>query len=776
MSIHHPDNQPGNRFFCYVFLAAVSLFLCIGFVGCDDDSEGDPEKGDVLTLDDGASMEFPPGFSTEDNPATFEKVAEATGTVTDDRKNISAEYLLTIDSDVPISNKLTVTIPLAAELIPGTADAATIAPEYFNETAGTWIPIGGLKLFDAESNTIKFDIPVDIEVEQTFLEPSSPADESSLNGIGTKKLALRKVNFQRKYRVSSWLFTSALRVNRQGSKFTIVYYPASLNKSYSVKSDDAWNSNTGNAADPEVEDFIEDLDAALNQAYQGILTIQSSGGALFAPLYGYQFKVYVTDTGDAAGDSPLGGSMSISNSRIESWEDLLSTAAHELVHVFQGQYYLKGKMGGLVHMIFSQHRWFIESTAHYFASLAINASTASRSDIYRDPNPIDYLSVPITAWNDSSMYAVAHFLDWIGEKYGTPVVADVLKVPAPTTPLKGLANSISKSGEERGLSMAFQDYGRAIATKPEGFANMHRDFRNQMEGHSLRRYQLSAKIGNRRYQPSFLNEKLTFITFRKKIPLLSMGFVDIGMRNNSSALLVIDAPLASGSAIEVYTYDVMGETDAVFEGRSPIDDYSGNALTVKDCGRGFACTGFTQIMINTDMFDSYEANNAYYILVPPVVTAVAKGSVTFSTKGLGNIPPDYIKGYNVLRPTENGAYLTLNESDPIDLSGEGEMTYKHDVIQEGDAILVQVVDKHNHVWPETVTEEAQGFWMACSTVEDGVSRLGCVKYEGVAVDSTTTEFINDAMLQCILAGFKRYQAVSFESEPECKSWLSGASS
>ncbi len=94
--------------------------------------------------------------------------------------------------------------------------------------------------------------------------------------------------------------------------------------------------------------------------------------------------------------------MKISNSRIEGLEDLKGVAAHELVHVLQGQYYFGGTAGNVIGL-FSGNRWFIEAAANYYAALAVGMDSAAFMRFIAKDGYATYLSQPITIEDDNSM-------------------------------------------------------------------------------------------------------------------------------------------------------------------------------------------------------------------------------------------------------------------------------------------------------------------------------------------------------------------------------------
>jgi hypothetical protein len=89
----------------------------------------------------------------------------------------------------------------------------------------------------------------------------------------------------------------------------------------------------------------------------------------------------------------------------------------------------------------------------------------------------------------------------------------------------------------------------------------------------------------------------------------------------------------------------------------------------------------------------------YYLLLEPKATKLEKGMIKWNYDQQGDIPLDYIKGYNII---VNG--VKLSGKTPIK-PVKGEMTFKHEGIlkTQTDVIRIQVVDKFGNVWPNDIS-------------------------------------------------------------------------
>ena len=258
-----------------LMLALLTALWLGGCVVTDDEPATIPEV--VLTASDGAKASFPPATEDPVAPApggSFEKIAEATGAVVEDLKNVSATYQLSLDDSADLAGNLWFSVPLAAGLLPEGVGGAALQP-MMDAGDGTWVPVGSLVYHDPATDTLAFAVNLRGKVVYNI-----PEDRKL--GLEQQTLPLEPGPVARKFRVDSWLWTSALRSNREGSDFQITWYPAEAGAKVAVKSDAAWGNPSGTATDPAVPNMVEDLDLALNMIYSALLNFSGPGGQLFA--------------------------------------------------------------------------------------------------------------------------------------------------------------------------------------------------------------------------------------------------------------------------------------------------------------------------------------------------------------------------------------------------------------------------------------------------------------------------------------------------------------
>ncbi|RMF96185.1 MAG: hypothetical protein D6734_04180 [Candidatus Schekmanbacteria bacterium] len=648
----------------------------------------DAESGGTLKTKDGGVVSFPESFGTGNIYANFKKTKKADGEISDDMKTISGEYLLSITGAKRVDSNITVSIPIDKELLPDDFKEFGLQPEYYDASTKEWIPEGDLIAYDSAENKVTFNVSLDTLSQSQI--------SSKMKGTRPSYRA-EQGQFIRKYRVRVYIFSSQFTATLPGSNFSISYYPSYLGKKYSVMKDSLWKSSTGNASDSLVPDFVEDLDAALNSVYAKILTFKNSAGSsVFSPLSTPQ-DVFVTDCGTAAGESPLGGPLKISNSKIEGWADMKGVAAHELIHVFQNQYYTGGISGNVINYIFSNNRWFIEAVANYYAAKANGMSEEEKKNFIKKDGFNDYLNVPLTSTSDNSMYAAMHFLDWLSSQYSSTIVGDALAKGGISTDIVNLSKALEDKGVTGGIGEAYGKYLKYIISAPEDYSNFNNDIKNSMATHALSKGYLTD---------GGFTKKIFYISLKKPLKSLTAVYVQLKGNNPEDALLVIDSSQSKGSLLSSYTYDFIGEKNSDYSGKNPIDKYKmvPSTLTVKHFGKTSDKTEVEQLILNSSPSSGANADVSYYLLIPPEITKVKNGNVKWTFKGIGkekrNIPREYISGFNVFR---EGIKLNGKKLIPMPKYGK-EMGYSHSVIKSSDTIEVQIVDKYGNVWPEIITD------------------------------------------------------------------------
>lgn len=550
----------------------------------------------------------------------------------EDRRIVSANYQVEIPA--PGEQMPVIEIPVQKELLPEKLSGAAFQPEY--QQAGSWVADGKLVDYDASAQVVRF-VPGQAGASASALSIKQDAQTT------------------RVYRIRVYFFYNHQTAEREGSKFRIHYYPSRLTNSSRVKTDSAWNSRTGHALDPKVPDFVEDLDYALNEVYTRILATKTSKGELFkAPEL--PVDVYVQDVGGDAGDSPLGGPMRISNHKITDYKDLKLTAAHELVHVLQGQYYnASGVFSG------RQNRWFIEALANYLAAQANGLDDTGKKAFYGEFYS-DYLSVSLTASNDNSMYAAAHFLDWLASHYGQSVISDAL-AESNGNDLVGLSKTVKTKGVNGGVGAAFEAYLKDILTQPEGTAGFHKAIISAMYSHA---------IGNHYLSSGLLNEKRTYNTLVKTLAPMSAVYSQQSANNAQDALMIADSQASKGDLMGSLSFSGSGATQRYDKQLDTYDQVPSLApLAIKNVRQGQNSL-LEQLIYNDGQISKASVDVKYLLLQKPEIRSWNSDEVSWSTSTLGNIPLgqvsyELLNGRNkvlTIKPRDKEASITVHRILP----------------------------------------------------------------------------------------------------------------
>lgn len=727
-------------------VSLVCIPLAVAVASCSGSSGYDPIRTVVIEAGNGARVELPTNTDEGAVAGTFQQVSEPTGEVVDDMADVSGEYLLDITGS--IDGDLVLTIPVRQDLMAPDWSPATLITEAQEPVTGEWESTGGLSWYDADRGTITFDAGV----------PPYTPDVVASGLSGRIEGALTVQTHTGKYRVRHVYFTKGGQATASDSEFIVRYYPPGLHGKHSVPSDATWNSTSGNAVDPDVPDYVEDLHAALNAAYKTMQTFTSSSGKLFQPLSINQRTVWVYQI-KSAGESLIGGPMKMSSDRITGYEDMKGVAGHELTHVFQGQYYLGGIASNVVNWVFRMNKWFIEATANYFGVMAAGLTGAPKAKQYGVSESPNYLSVGLTTSDKFAYYAAAHFLEWVALKHGNNVITDALSEDSNSIALVVLDRAIRKADKEAGLGTAFESYAQDLITRPEDLGGMNFDVAVLLFSYMTSKNHLPT--ANR------LDNVTTYIPVKRSLAKLGAAYVELQVATNEAALLVIDSVLPGSSFIDTFTWDAIGTKNQSFDGKVPLEDHSGKPMVVKNCGKGQACSGFSQIIVNSSFTAWDEFAFAYYVLVPPYVFGPEDGKVAFSTAEVGNLPNEVIEEFRVFRRTEAGSFEKLGS---VSYDGDPKEIFQDGRVKADDTIVVQIVDRHGHAWPEVEVGESEGVWIGCRTVGgDAEYHWGCIQFSG---GPASPDFDASATMQCLNAGYKQYYAVSFPKEQACRDWCS----
>lgn len=583
-----------------------------------------------------------------------------------DLKTLSQDFEVQLKSPEAEAQSVDIALPIEASALPADWEPIQLQPEVWDPDSQTWQPSGHFSWYDAAAQKVWF--------------------RHSLPGGG---LRAQQAAEPQRFRVRIYLFSNLRTVQREGSHFRIHYYPSQLATPSKVVSDAVWGQPGLNEA-AEVPNFIEDLDQALSQAYTRMLQLQSSNGTVFEALP--EQDVYVLDTGSSAGNSNLGGAMRISNRLISSLQDLRLTAAHELVHVFQGQHYtLQGLFSG------RYNHWFIEASANYYAAAVNRLDDSSKAAFYGDFFS-DYLSVPLNASRDNSMYAAGHFLDWLAARYGPERVGDALQL-SQGNDLMGLAAALRQ--QDTSLSDAYTDYVHSMLTAPEDSAGFHARVRDAMANHAIGYGHLSGNL---------LNDRRTFITLDKALGVYSAVLASLRLNNSDDALLVVETDGSTGALLKGLAHSLESDRNADFVSARPVDKNadptSSPFFSVPHVGASQSISALNHLLLNASPASLAQVKARYYLLRPPLITQQDDQSLSWSLQSLGNLPPEQLAGFMVYREDSQGRRQALLPLQPVAWR-QSEQSVSIERTRFGkDQPLVTLRDKWGNEWPASDQPEA----------------------------------------------------------------------
>jgi hypothetical protein len=667
-----------------------------------------PDTGGTVTTGDGASVEFPADFSDSDISAIFTKSSDTTDAPEDENiKSVSGEYTLMVSSSASFRRDIAISLPVDASLLPALPKGFDesdrrlfINLEFYNNQTAKWERYGSLLFYDAKAGLVTVPLVMsDFTALQTSLSGRAHA------GIFSREVLPSGIEISSgvKYRITALTDYGMKIVQKDGSPFYFVYYTCAAQLKDSV----AWCGEPvpGASSDPDVDDYIEFLDKVLQEAYSKLAggALDKNGTKVFSALSTPQ-KVIVKDLGESAeGGSKIGGPLVIDNDRPMS--DLGGIAAHELTHVFQGQYYKGWDWGIITDRI---ARWFIEGTADHYAEFVF-------------PKPIDapdshFLSVPLDASDEVSYYSVKFFLKWLATNYGENIVGDTLRWrKSPNGSVYdtiNLSNAIGENGSftSDNLETAFEKYCIYVMQNPDIPPNS--SIKDNMENF------LTMNAGVKTYTyltdpDTTFTAQNTYFGFLKIIKNLSAAYFRIVSRHPDNVKLVIvpGNNLEGNKAVKSMTYVGKGSTKSDYESKKTVESenninpsyLSNKSMSAKDIKKGT----IEHMLYNPTQDKSLFVALQYYILAPPKVTQVGSGTnggiILWSTQGIdtpGGIPGLLIKGYDVYDKSGkklNNVMIGLPATAGSDQSFESPAI---DSTKTGNDYTVVIVDRYGNSWPE----------------------------------------------------------------------------
>ncbi|MFB3788239.1 MAG: IPT/TIG domain-containing protein [bacterium] len=694
----------------------------------------DGAAGGTLSLSDQAGVEIPAGFTSGKGRVAFNRTAAPSNLKTDEYAVMSGEYELAIETEGDFNSDLVLILPVVNNEWSQSVDFSLAGVQYFEESEGIWKPLGALALWDPATNWLTFRLPLPQWESSTT---SAQVSNKVLSGVSqTEDPVFLGRTYKRKFRVYIPLIGNEFITSLASSNFKIHYNPRS------VKKDAVWSAaGSGDYEDTLVPDYIEDLDKALNEALNGLLALtRDDGSKVFNdPTAGWIGKnaldVYVRDLGNADGNSAprgwLSGRIQIHETRLENWQTMRGTAAHELCHYLQGDYY---SLGGKPAAWFFGNLWFFEATANYYAAEAMNMDPAARR-AYWSETMAKYLSVPITANEEASYYTLAHFLDWLeNEKFpGEAVVADVMNQRFYNTDDRvNLDTAIRQHSSSASLSDVFREYGEFLVTHPghAGADGLNGGIKDSLSA-DLLAYLSPKEAASRTFYISPQTGKSS-LYFELKRPLdsLSTAFLRLQAKTTEEGLLVARYNQSQGEGLAVtstLTHAPAGTDDAAYEQAVPLDRtwVFTNPLSVKNFGGSSGVASLEQAFINRGFGNGSQlAANLhcqYYLLLKPEILEIQDGAVLWSTQQIGNIPRDLIAGYDVYRldTPQSTQGVKLNPA-PIPYA-DSQQSFTDASIKKTDILVVALRDTLGNRWPEITTANIVIDDITCDSAPVGAS-------------------------------------------------------
>lgn len=628
--------------------------------------------GGQVANTDGATLIFGKNSVSGNISASIEKVAESAG-------DKSAQYKVEILSGS--SGWFRVGIPLSAKF---DKEKDNVQALKLNEDTGKWHRFNQMANFDEKTGIFTFT---------DFLDDRPKPTQDIIPMSVTRALPGNRGTYTVQI-INNWT-DSGVTVRLPESNFRICYYRAGQGcfvcLGDRVPSDSAWD-DVGSGVYPatNVDHYIQDLDRALNDAYSHLIDLNQND--MFQPLQ-VPFTVWVQDCGaNIQGVTPLGGGyfnrLFISCNQIENYQQLKLVACHELIHVFQGQYYSGVRAQNDI--------WFVEAVAMGLSTTVMATNQTESYNYYRGNNTQigyeNYLRNNLYANDANSFYACGLFVEWLMEEYGQEILLQIYESDAVTDFYK--IDAVFRE-DNSSFAQEFFYYCRYIQTHPQ---QGHR-LNNEIKA-SIRRYQNSSQ--------RIFGVNTLFYTFTDTLRSYSARMTGYSVNQSIAypGLLVAESG-GSNKSIRTNSYNFTSTTDSAYEAKDALEgtDYLipySKTMTVPYFGYttapGVRSKNLEQLFVNSLPYSDATVKMNYYLLLEPRPTTLEKGMIRWSYAQQANIPLDYIKGYNIV---VNGVRLSgKTPLKPVN----GEMTFKHESIlkTQADVVRIQVEDKFGNVWPNDI--------------------------------------------------------------------------
>lgn len=550
------------------------------------------------------------------------------------------------------------TLPVDPSVIDEPVDPYGFYAETFDDDAGDWVTVDGMPRYDADSASVTFQAPHLSKYRLRLIARG-----------GANVFLYAWTTPQGHFSITFYCNTAApCTLPADGQPAVKPIYP---------RADGDWQAvGGGHATDPDVPDYIEDLGQALEEGLTALLAIQTSAGAKLFSAPSYPLYVGVTQTPDASGESPLGGPLRI-NARLDDWDEMRTTAPHELVHVLADQYYTI--LGAAL------NRWYFEAIANLWAARAAGLPRAEAVAYYRKEMS-SYLRVPLTQSDEGSYYAAADFLEWVEGELGAPIAADVVAADY-SRDIAGLAALVAARGTT--LDALFFEYARLVTV---GSHDLKPGYLYQISPGQL--YQvLTPDQRGWRHQFNQFNHSVRALRIRTTIAQPGL-LVAVAERELSDAQ----------RALSTFSYASQSVGPV-----GDLDDYreaglaAGKPVVVKNFGApntaGVDFTILDQIVVTGEHYRPVdEGVHAFdfYFLEAPLASTPSMGKVNWAFDGSGIPSPGlfqtpYVAGFNV--------YSRGEKVNP-ELVGPQAREYQGPELVDGCGTRVTVEDRYGNEWPD----------------------------------------------------------------------------
>jgi hypothetical protein len=585
----------------------------------------------------------------------------AAGALDDEGYVASREYDITATglTGKTLIAPLIVTLPVDVSGIPEPVDAHGFSVEILDSATGAWIAATGVIPYDAGAGTISFPTTHFSKYRVFYV---GLIQESELNYL-------------------DWFNNAQLnKYTYATDHFVVVYYlPAVFgqNSRHVVVDNPTWGTGGGHATDPNVPDYVEDVAFSLEQAHQYLTGLTANGSNVFDDPGRVTCQLmYIAD---ASGKfSWWEDNLIRIRPRLDNFNDLQTTVAHELTHLFSTQHY---NFAGAV-----SNRWFYEAVANWWSVRASKLGRADMLTVFRD-GISTFIAEPLDSASEGSMYAAGDFLYALTNAVPGFDAANVILSGA-SADLAALEQVLAGLNTPLGeiftayvqqncvgtydLSPGYLKFPKRLTTAELAW---HHDFtQNHLSGHYVELGCDEAVDGMLVAATGCGSTDWPFSTYSYADTTPPPARADVNT--------YLENPNAPQASIAVAHFGKMGTTGVNY---SILRQVFVNAHT--DTGYDSTGADYDDIACGTD----------YYLLEPPGLSSGAwPANGVAWVFGASNIDPSYLTGFNV--------YLNNKKINDNLIPYTDEQSYSYtsaaNPITSRTGVTVTIVDKFGHEWPE----------------------------------------------------------------------------